>query len=1083
MILKRHGLGLSGSGIRVALAALLLIAVAVCVLGFNSHPPTASVSAQTSDPVFFAGKPSMASAKTLLSGLPLVFEANRGQTDPQVRYLARGDGYGLYLSGKEAVLTLQSSATHSSVVRMRMARAAENPEISGVQPLRARANYFVGNDPAKWQRDIPMFGRVRYSGVYPGVDLVYYGRQGRLEYDFEVAPNADPNQIALVFDGADRLSLGADGELVLDAGGANVRLQAPHVYQKRGSEEQSVEGRFVLLANNEVGFQIGSYDRSQALVIDPVLTYSSYFGGPGDEACTAITGSATAIPGCPAIAVDSLGNAYIAGSTKSPTLPGATGSLTGVANVFIAKLDTAQSGSAQLIFATFLGGDGTDTTAGLAVDAALNVIVGGNTTSTNFPAATGFQTSPKSAGQHAFLTKLDQTGGAVLYSTYVSGSATDTATGLAIDTKGNAYLSGTTQSVDFPVSSGAFQGASQANIEFFWTKLNVATTGSSSFVYSTYFGGGNPSTGAIANGGGIAIDSGGNVYITGGTNFLNTGNGSSTDFPILNATQKCLDTPVNPSGTCSVGVAATDAFVAKFSPATNAPNQYQLVYSTYLGGSGNDSGSAIAVDTGGSAYITGSTTSTDFVIPTTAAPFQNANAGGGDAFVAKLAAFTATSTSSSTVAFSYFSYLGGASPDAGTSIAVDSIGGAFVVGQTASSNFPPGTGFLGGASDGFFGRLDTTATTSVAGNSFTRFVGGSGADAATSVAIGVNNTVYLAGETFSPDVATLNPFQAASGGASDTFLMSFGPSVNLSIAALPVPTPTPSPVGVGNKVTFNYTITNNGDAIPAAIFTDILPNGDLAATATGTGATCSTPTPTGGGSVTIICPFGAMDGGGATRVVNVSTTPSAAGQLSNRATITVPGCSLASCTASVNSPIATVTDFTVSAQQPATQSKQAGDTATYTVDVAPVGGNFPQSISLGVSSLPTGATLQTIANNPISNLNSGPQSRMLVISTTARTTTTTKLWRNGQTFYAAWLPVTGFALLGVGFGRKLSRKKRVLSFLLLGGFFALVIFQAGCGSKGSTTTTTGTPAGTYPLVVTATSGTISRTTSITLIVQ
>ena len=357
------------------------------------------------------------------SHLPLIFEPNRGQTDASVRFLARGSGYGLYLTPNQAVLAFQAATDSQhparAVVSMKLVGAATAVEPAGDLQLPGKSNYFIGNDPAQWHRDIPQFARVRYRKVYPGVDLVYYGNQGHLEYDFEVAPGSDPAQVAMEFQGSRNPKIDATGDLVMAVGGSQVRLQAPRVYQKFGVEERSVAGRFEL-RGQEVGFKLGAYDRSQTLIIDPTLTYSTYLGGSGNEACSVIApitvvGISAPTPGCPAIAVDAASNAYVAGSTTSTDFPNTAGEYQpalgagATANAFIAKFSPAGS----LLFSTYLGGSGTDYSAGIAVDDGFDVIVAGTTSSGNFPTEgsnAAFQATPLSGGKHVFLSKLDPSG-------------------------------------------------------------------------------------------------------------------------------------------------------------------------------------------------------------------------------------------------------------------------------------------------------------------------------------------------------------------------------------------------------------------------------------------------------------------------------------------------------------------------------------------------------------------------------------------------------------------------------------------------------------------------------------------------
>lgn len=396
------------------------------------------------------------------------------------------------------------------------------------------------------------------------------------------------------------------------------------------------------------------------------------------------------------------------GAATSNTVSGPT-------DVFITKLINS---GATLAFTTYLGGSGTDTPAGVAVDSGFDVVVAGTTNSTDFPTVKGYQSSPESSGnKHVFVTELDS-GGTTIYSTYLSGNGTDIASGVALDIKGKAYVTGTTTSTDtpsgtvvFPATVGAVQTKSLATNQFFMTKVDPASSATASIPYSTYFGGGNPANG-VAIGGGIAVDQNSvpDVYITGGTNFLDTQaspqSSGGNDFPILNAAQACLDVPSASTSTTSVNCpttppTATDAFIAKFTPA-NAPGA-QLLYSTYVGGTGDDVGYGIAVDTGGTAYITGSTTSIDFPVGIGSVAFQpcpndpnlapvtcTASTGATDAFVAKITNFTPPVAGASPVAVSliYFSYLGGTGADAGTAIAVDAVGGARVAGWTDSPDFP-----------------------------------------------------------------------------------------------------------------------------------------------------------------------------------------------------------------------------------------------------------------------------------------------------------------------------------------------------------------------------------------------------------
>ncbi len=1113
-----RGLGTRYSPVLLSFGLLLLGGLA---LHSGVSWPLTATGRSASIPEIFAA-PDLASSRASvlvdLGKLPLRFEPNQGQTDPRVNFLARGAGYGLFLTPEQAVLTLHSPSTSPAVVRMQLAGANRDAAVSGASPLPGKSSYFVGNDPAKWHRDIPQFARVRYQDVYPGVDLVYYGNQGQLEYDFEVAPGADPGAIAWRFQGQNNAKLDDGGNLVLAMGNGEVRLNAPRIYQQFGAEQRPVAGRFAVRQNGKVGFELAAYDRRRALVIDPVLTYSTYFGGSGSEACSAIAGIVIAgvlspPSGCPAIAIDASSNIYFAGTTTSanfPVLPAASATppafqtaLATAPDVFVTKLNAAGS---AVVFSTYLGGDGVDTTAGVAADSAFNVVVVGTTTSSNFPTSTSsaFQASRASAGAHAFVSQLDPVGEELLYSTYLSGNGTESARGLALDSRNKVYVIGTTTSTDlpdathsFPATLGAIQTASLGTSQFFVSKLDPTLIGLPSLVYSTYFGGGNPVNG-VTLGGGIAVDANANVYITGGTNFQHTGS-ATTDFPILNAYQGCLDTP--PPATapttppaCATGLTAPDAFVAKINPA--ASSGAQLIYSSYLGGTGNDVGYGIALDSGLSVYITGSTSSTDFTIPSSTTPFQRcldnpANPSpcptgvtASDAFVGKFGTpCTGSTCTTTTLPFTYFSYLGGSGTDVGLSIAVDSLQGARIAGWTNSGNFPtpnnPIQATLSGPVDAFVSRIDTTAASTVALGHYGTYLGGGGSDFATGIASDTQGSSYIVGETASGNFPTANPIQSNLSGGSDAFVTKLGPTLSLALTE----TVAPNPVGVGNNVTFTYKITNNGDLTTGIIFTDVIPTTATFVSANSVPGQSSCPAPV--TSSTLTCTVGTLNGGAVATVTVVlaptlPATPAQPGSVSDGGKVSIFG------TTTVVTPapppaVAVVNNFSIDVSPP-TATVAAGIPASFTVKVTPTG-NFPDTVTLSASGAPTGAQATFPNGTSFTNLNSGPQSRQLVVNTTARVTTPASLFPIGGPFYAALFPVSGLALLGAGIGGKKSRRRRVLMTALLGCFFALVVFQLGCSSSSTTSTTTGTPAGTYNLTVTATSGSATRTQQIVLVVQ
>jgi len=1068
-----------GRRLKIALLAIVLLASAgALLLGTR-------LSGESRDRKTAVGPTPKADAQaTSLASLPLFFEPNQGQTDGQVKFLARGSGYGLFLTTNSAVLKLASptNADNATVV-MRLEGANSSAVVRGSQLLPGKSNYLVGNDSTKWHTNISQFARVEYDEVYPGIDLVYYGNQGQLEYDFRVAPGADASRIAMTFDGAESIKLN-NVSVELKTAAGDVRFEAPRVYQTVGDEERPVEGHFVRLADNKVGFEVGEYDRSRTLVIDPVLSYSTYLGGSGDEVG-------------PKIAVDSGLNFYVAGSTTSANFPlvsGATpfqASLKGTSDVFIAKFNPTGS---TLLFATYLGGDGTETVAGVGVDGGFNVYVGGTTTSANFPtSAAAFQSAPLAAGSHVFVSQVNSSGSGLLYSTYLSGSKTDLATGFAIDNRANAYVTGTTtSSTDFPITAGAFAWPpANPAIQFFIAKVNTTGSGAASLPYSSYFGGGKPATGQ-AIGGGVAVDSAGNVYFTGATNFEFLGTITDTvvtrdpdDFPILNATQSCLDTPTpvpapSPAPACVPGLVPLDAFVAKITPPTGSTGP-QLVYSTYLGGTANDLGTAIAVDSANNAYITGTTSSADLKTstPTSIKPYQADIGGSTDAFVAKIGGTQNTTTS--IFPLNYLTYLGGNAADSGFAIAVDSVQAVRVTGVTSSTNFPltttppptpvptPIQSTLQGGTDAFVARIDTTATTTSSPGQWGTYLGGSGNDSGSGVSVDSNNQTYVTGQTASANFPKANPFQAALQGPSDAFVSKLGAVSGLTMTGVP----TPTTVGVGNTLTFKYTITNNGpDPAFNVNFTDVLPtSGATFSSATTSPGSCTGAT---GTPATVTCAIGTLSVGG-TATVSIVVTPTAVAPtgLGNSATATFNNGSTVTATIA---PIPLVTDFRIDVSPPSA-TVLAGITATYTATVTPLP-TYSGSVALSCSSgLPTGATC-TITTTPVTIPNTSPVTAQLAIATTARPVTTAQSW-HGVLVYALWLPIGGMALLGSG-----SRKRKWMAGLFIVVLVAFVGLQMGCGSDSVTPpTTTGTPAGTYTVTVSGTSGTASRTTTLTLIVQ
>jgi uncharacterized repeat protein (TIGR01451 family) len=1056
-----------------------------------------------------AGNPQASTHRALsLVSLPLFFEPNQGQTDPQVRFLARGAGYSMFLTANEAVLELRPSApspfgsgqaknsrqpsalspqpSADNVIRMRLQGANSKAKVSGAEPLPGKSNYFIGNDPAKWHRNIPQFARVNYAAVYPGVDLVYYGNQGQLEYDFRVAPGADPGQIVLNFDGASaRLD---SGDLVLSTGRGDLLFHAPQIYQPEGNTRKVIAGSFRQLADNKIGFALGTYDRSRELVIDPALSYSTFLGGGGESNVQ--------------VAVDAGLNIYLAGSTTSANFPvvkplpgfGQLNPAPGAQNIFIAKINPFATGLDQLVFATYLGGSGVDTAAGVAVDSSGSIYVAGSTTSGDFPTTpNAFQQPPLAVpGTHGFLSKISLLIGnfSLTYSTYLAGNlangvAGDTVTGLAIDGKQDAFVTGTTTSTDlpstsvgFPANLNGFQQLSNATSQFFASKINTAGSGFSSMLYSTYFGGGNPVGVPQTVGGGIAVDTSGNMYFTGGTKFLGVG---TVPFPLLNAQQTCLNEPGKTSGCSQTPNDNLDAFVAKINP--NVVGTASLVFSTFLGGSNDDVGLAVAVDSSSNPYVTGETKSGDWNKPTSPISFQLDNAGNGDAFIGKLGPLT-----SGVFPIVYFTYIGGGNEDVGRAIAVDSVQAAHVTGST-DSNFVGVNPFQSclGATDAFVGLISTTGS-GVAPGDYLTCLGGSGFDQGTAIALDApNNATYVAGETKSSNFPTQNPFPPGQlQGTQDAFVSKITPVSAFAYAKSPTVSPTPADMGL--PVTFTFTFVNNGpEAANNVIF-----SGALTGTSQGQGFTFTSANSSPGGSCpnpvggVLTCTIGTV-AATSDATVTVVLVPTCASPSTCASSLTVTPTLSANGGAFVTPPCpqpcpipVPVVDFGITATQ-TSQTVKAGNSTFYTFTLAPVpaGDNYSGPISMSFSPLPSGAT-GTWTTNPVTI--SGNTSTTLNIATTARPVQTGRLQHIGP-LYATWLPVAGLSLLGLGVGAGWKRR-RWLAGAVVGLIAGIILLQPACGSSSSTPPAGGgTPVGTYTLTIAATSGTDVHNAVVTLIVQ
>ena len=513
--------------------------------------------------------------------IPLSFELNQGQSDERVKFLARGNAYTLFLTPSETVLALAAAtlpepgAPHvdPAVVRLRLIGANPDPIFEGLDPLPARSHYFIGRDRQRWRTGVPHYARVGVRNVYPGIDQVFHAAAGELEYDLVVEPGADPSRVRIGFDGVDAVRMNEQGDLILAAGEAAVTQRAPVAYQETGLTRTVVPARYVEKGAKEVAIEIGAYDPRLPLVIDPVLAYSTYLGGSDIDAAHGIT-------------VDPAGNSYITGNTTSADFP-TVNSLQPLnqRDAFVAKLDPTGS---QLVYSTYLGGSTFgDSGEAIAVDVGGNAYVTGITTSSDFPTTSAVQPVYGGGNGDAFVVKLNRTGSALMYSTYIGGERQDRGFGIAVDRHGSAHVTGETWSFNFPTANPLqpVKGGTSLSPDAFLTRLDAAGT---AFIYSTYLGGS-----YYENGNGIALDADGNAYATGYT--------QSPDFPVANAIQPVMGGPAGaPLGS------RTDAFITSVNPAG------ALLYSTYLGGADHDSARGIAVDPDGNAYVTGSTSATDF---------------------------------------------------------------------------------------------------------------------------------------------------------------------------------------------------------------------------------------------------------------------------------------------------------------------------------------------------------------------------------------------------------------------------------------------------------------------------------------
>jgi hypothetical protein len=1062
---------------------------------------------------------------------PQSFEPNRGQAAEAFDFTSHGPGYSLSLSADAAYLHLFSAARpnrtkQSSALSLKLVGANPKAHGDGLDRQPGKSNYFVGNKSNQWLTDVLQFGRVEYRDVYPGIDMAYYGTNERLEYDFILGPHADARRIRFAVDGADRIRIDSEGDLVLTVGSAEIRERKPLIYQKTANGQRIVRGRYAALEGNQIGFVLEKYDQSKALVIDPVLVFSTYFGGSGSDYGNAIavdsegnsyiagqTGSAN-LPGIDigkpgftgsdtaafvakvspagallsttilagaddaaeagAVALDTNGNIYLCGYTSSPSFPTVNPNMAyqGGGDAFVLELNNAGN---SLIYSTYLGGSGLDYADGIAVDSEGNILVGGATTSENFPVVNAAQ-SNRAGGYNPWAAKIAPGGSNLVYSTYWGGSATDYANGLAIDSTGDLILFGDESSMDFPVTKNALQpnycapasGPAVSTVHGWVAEFSPVGVP----IYSTYIcgtvtyytinGTTYPTYDVVRSG---TVDTSGNAIITGTT--------ASLSFPTMNPVQ------------ADYGGGSASAFLTKLSPTGT------LLYSTYLGGPATTSGLGVAVDPQDNLYVAGATSAS---LPTVN-PTQSSYGGGNtDAFLMKLNA------AGSNILFS--TYLGGSGDDQANGLAVDSFGNAYAVGTTASKDFPTASAlqatYGGGAYDAFLAAFATTSaikptvsvtpstlsiTTAQALSVAVAVSGGNGnptpsgsviltsgsyASAATALSAG-SATIGIPAGSLSAGSDTLTALYLPDTSGSSTYNSATGVSAAVTVTqATPAQTPTVtvtlSALNITNAQALSVTVAVSGGS------GNPVPTGSVTVTSgnyyVSVGNTLTS------GSVTISIPAGSLAVGSDT------VTASYGGDANYKP---------ATGTATVTVTSATPPGFTLSATA-VTLSPGATTADTSTITVTPSGG-FTGSVTLtpAITSSPSGAanppTLSFGTTTPVSITGASAGTATLTISTTAATTAAALSYPKRIGF--PWYATGGVALacmLLFGIPARRRSWRTMLGMLILLTCLTCGIVSCGGGSS-SGTSNAGTTAGTYTVTVTGTSGTITETCTVALTVQ
>lgn len=671
-------------------------------------------------------------AQALLAARPVSFERNDGQAPRGVHFLARGLRESALFSEQGLDLRFPDGAS----LPLRLGGVQRWPQPQGLEPLATQSHYLS----RRARLQAPHFSRVRYANIYPQTDLVFYSDAGHLRHDFVLAPGADPSRIQLQFPGQQEISAQPDGSLAVHLNTGTTTLGRPFVYQERQGQRIAIASRYTAHPRGGIGFELGAYDKQLPLVIDPIVSYSAFHGGEQIDAALAIS-------------VDAQGSAYIAGLTSSNNWPSTARALNGTARpsatnveAFVTKFSPD---GRTVLFTTYLGGSGLDSASALALDAAGNIYVGGQTDSRDFPTRNALQASygggNQETGGDGYVMKLNPAGNAVIYSTYLGGSRGETVRSLAVDSTGAVYLTGMTASNNFPTRN-AFQSSSRggpaAQADAYLAKLHPD---GNALIYSTYLGGSGDDFGMA-----LQLDAQNNVVLTGAT--------YSTDFPTVLALQ-----PANAGG--------ADVFFTKVNATGNA-----LTYSTYLGGSSDDFGIAVALDSIGNVHLGGLTGSADFPVARGAQmAFGSPNGMGFDGFVSK---FFAASND-----LVYSTFIGGSGTDLVNGLTVGPDNSVYLAGETNSANFPTRNAMRpqGAQSDAFLAKLNPDGSVF----EYSGALGGQALDSATAIALDRADNVYLAGSTTSRDnPATLGAAQSILGGRGDAFAMKITPGQSLPFVNL-----------------------------------------------------------------------------------------------------------------------------------------------------------------------------------------------------------------------------------------------------------------------------------------------------------